>query len=210
MFFLPVVIPLKIGSFPQGEEQGNFGPDMEQPWLLYDLPPPASFSVNDYAGRRLSRLRLIPAPLVEMIDGRPIIQTAAQTLFVELTAIDTTPATYQEDGPQDTSGQLYNWSISFTQPRYTAETRQFLRRFARVKWIALVESVGGSCWLVGTKDFPLMLRSSSAVGGDKNSSTLTLTGQGPRPAVPIASIEDAALAGLGLFDPNFFSDTFDV
>ncbi|MBO9640195.1 MAG: hypothetical protein J7576_18645 [Siphonobacter aquaeclarae] len=183
---------------------------MESPWLLYDLPTPASFSVNDYAGRRLSRIRLIPAPLVEMIDGRPILKPGAQTLFVELAASDTAPATYQEDGPLDTNGQLYTWTLSFTQPRYTVETRQFLRRFARVKWIALVESVGGSSWLVGTKDFPLMLRSSSAVGGNKNNSTLTLTGQGPRPAVSIATIEDTALAGPGAFDPNDFFDTYDV
>lgn len=183
---------------------------MESPWLLYDLPSPASFSVNDYAGRRLSRIRMIPAPLVEMIDGRPILKPGAQTLFVQLATADTTPATYQEESPPDSAGQLYTWTISFTQPRYTAETRDFLRRFARVKWIALVESVGGSCWLVGTKDFPLMLRSSSAVGGNKNNSTLTLSGQGPRPAVSIDTIEDTALSGSGPFDPNDFQNNFDV
>ncbi|MDQ1085642.1 hypothetical protein [Siphonobacter sp. SORGH_AS_1065] len=152
------------------------------------------------AGLKLARLQLVPKTMLTWRDqakGWMEIKEGGRLVEVD---VATTSSSFLEDSTPDANGLAYSYGFNFSLKRVRVETLQFIARHIRQGWVVIFQTVAGDCRLVGSLEFPLLMRAAAQMGGGVNSTTFSLTGLSPIQAPFVDAMGETALHSFSTYD----------
>lgn len=148
--------------------------------------------------RKITRLKLLPVSWLKRMEAADdwrvlplnFIVTYGYQKPLEI-QVDKLPAVFAEQWSDDENGGVYTWQLSFSLWKDTPALVDWVDRFGKVGFIALLEAGPDECRVVGTKDFPLKIAQTAAsLGGGSNTRGFTFGQVSTEPALFAESIDD--------------------
>ncbi|MDR6195920.1 hypothetical protein [Siphonobacter sp. SORGH_AS_0500] len=157
-----------------------------------DLPLTLGYSKGP-AGLKLARLQIVPRSQLSWRDqakGLMELKEGGRLIEVDVT---TNSSSFSEDSTPDANGLAYAYDFNFSLKKVRGETLYFIHRHLRQGWVVIFQTVAGDCRLVGSLEFPLLMRAAAQMGGGVNVTTFRLTGLSPNLAPFVDSMGETAL-----------------